>query len=131
MRQVAFILFGTLVLGAEAQQKPDAPLPDQVQFNRDIRPILSENCVRCHGPNAKDRKGGLRLDTKEGAFAESESGKLALVPGSLEKSELWRRVSTSDAEEKMPPRKSGKKLTSREAALLKRWIEQGARPRAT
>jgi hypothetical protein len=125
MKFLAFLLFGSLFLGAQAQEK-DAPLPERVQFNRDIRPILSDNCMKCHGPNAQARKGNLRLDSRESAFAPAESGKTAVVPGDLHKSELWSRISTNDPEEKMPPRKSGKKLTPREVALLKRWIEQGA-----
>src|SRR5207253_1918352 len=113
-----------LCLGAGPEDEPR--LPDQVQFNRDIRPILSENCVKCHGPHAPSRKGNLRLDNRDSAFAPAEAGKTALVPGDLKKSELWSRVSTADPDDKMPPRKSGKKLTPREVALLKRWIEQGA-----
>jgi hypothetical protein len=116
-----------LVLGVQAQEKiRSAPLPERVQFNRDIRPILAENCLKCHGSDAKNRKGNLRLDTKEGAFAELEPGRHAIVPGDLRKSELWNRISTTDSDEKMPPAKSGKKLSSREIEILKRWIEQGA-----
>jgi hypothetical protein len=114
-----------LLVGAQAQEnKSLVAIPERIQFNRDIRPILSENCVKCHGPGSK--KGNLRLDLRDSAFGPAESGKIALVPGDLAKSELWVRVSTSDLEDKMPPRKSGKKLTPREVALLKRWIEQGA-----
>jgi hypothetical protein len=114
-----------LLVGVEGQEnKSLVQIPDRVQFNRDIRPILSENCVKCHGPGV--RKGNLRLDLRDSAFAPAESGKTALVPGDLAKSELWQRVSTKEAEDLMPPRKSGKKLTPREVALLRRWIEQGA-----
>ncbi|MBI3854160.1 MAG: PSD1 domain-containing protein [Planctomycetes bacterium] len=116
-----------LLVGADAQDsKSLVQIPERIQFNRDIRPLLSENCVKCHGPNSNDRKGKLRLDNRDSAFAPAESGKTALVPGDLKKSELWLRISTSDPEDKMPPRKSGKKLGPREIALLKRWIEQGA-----
>src|SRR5262245_11334616 len=116
-----------LLVGVDAQEnKSLVQIPERVQFNRDIRPILSENCVKCHGPNAQDRKGNLRLDIRDSAFAPAESGKIALVPGDLKKSELWNRISTSDLDDKMPPRKSGKKLTPREVALVRRWIEQGA-----
>jgi hypothetical protein len=126
MRFLAILLFTSLLIaGAEAQEK-DAPLPEHVQFNRDIRPILSDNCMKCHGPNAQARKGNLRLDAQGSVFAPAESGKTAVIAGDLQRSELWRRVSTNDLEEKMPPRKSGKKLTSREIALVRRWIEQGA-----
>jgi len=116
------------ILPARAEQAANvgAPLPDRVQFNRDIRPILSENCYKCHGPDPKARKADLRLDTKEGAFAEIEKGKFAIVPGKAAQSELARRIASRDAEEKMPPAKSGKKLSPREIELLKRWIDQGS-----
>jgi hypothetical protein len=114
-----------LLVGAQAQDsKSLVAIPERVQFNRDIRPILSENCVKCHGPGTK--KGNLRLDLRDSAFGPAESGKIALVPGDLARSELWNRISTSEVEDKMPPRKSGKKLQPREVALIKRWIEQGA-----
>jgi hypothetical protein len=124
------IIAAAFLLGAaapdEQEQKSLVPIPERIQFNRDIRPILSEHCVKCHGPSAQARKGKLRLDQKESAFGPAESGKIAVVPGDLQKSELWARVSTTEAEDKMPPRKSGKKLAPRDVALLKRWIEQGA-----
>jgi len=122
----ASFLFGAVAAEDEQESKSLVPIPERIQFNRDIRPILSENCVKCHGPAAQARKGNLRLDQKESAFAPAESGKIALVPGDLKKSELWVRIATNDAEDKMPPRKSGKKLSTRDVALLKRWIEQGA-----
>jgi hypothetical protein len=99
---------------------------DRVQFNRDVRPILSDACMACHGPDLKARKADLRLDRKEGLFGEYEKGKSAVVPGSLDKSELWKRVSTSDSSDVMPPKKSGKKLKPGQIDILRRWIEQGA-----
>ncbi len=121
----AFLLLAVpaLFAPAEAQQ---APLPDKVEFNRDIRPILSENCAKCHGPDPKTRQGDVRLDTREGAFKEIEKGKAALVAGKPEQSELWKRITSTDRDEKMPPAKTGKKLSKREIDLLRRWIEQGA-----
>ncbi|RPH35601.1 MAG: hypothetical protein EHM91_17005, partial [Planctomycetota bacterium] len=114
-----------LLVGVQAQDsKSLVAIPERVVFNRDIRPILSDNCVQCHGPGT--RKGNLRLDLRDSAFGPAESGKIALVPGDLEKSELWQRISTTETGDKMPPRKSGKKLTPREVAVIKRWIEQGA-----
>jgi len=113
--------------GAEAQQTPkSAALPERVQFNRDVRPILSENCLKCHGPDARARKADLRLDTKDGTFGALEEGRFAVVPGNLEKSELWKRITTTDSDDKMPPAKSGKKLTKQQVEVLRRWIEQGA-----
>src|SRR4029078_11303269 len=82
-----------LLVGHDVQDsKSLLQIPDRVQFNRDIRPILSENCVKCHGPGA--RKATLRLDLRDSAYAPAESGKTALVPGDLAKSELWQRIST-------------------------------------
>src|SRR5687767_2079240 len=121
----SFIAAVLLLVGAHAQDnKSVVAIPERVQFNRDIRPILSDNCVQCHGPGS--RKSNLRLDLRDSAFGPAESGKIALVPGDLEKSELWQRISTKETGDKMPPRKSGKKLLPREVALIKRWIEQGA-----
>src|SRR5204863_847390 len=107
-------------------EKTEAPVPAEIKFNRDVRPILSENCFNCHGPDKAARKGKLRLDNSEGATAEIE-GSHAVVPGNLEKSELVKRVSTKDPEEVMPPPKSEKKLSARQVAILKKWIEQGAK----
>ena len=102
------------------------PLPAQVQFNHDIRPILSENCFSCHGPDRAARKGKLRLDTAEGATEDIE-GKSAIVPGNPEKGELYKRVTSTDYDEHMPPAKSERKLSERQIGLLKKWIEQGAK----
>ncbi len=99
-----------------------------VDFNRDIRPILSNNCFFCHGPDEKERKGGgdgLRLDTTTGAFADL-GGHAAVVKGKPEESELIKRVAETDPDLMMPPPKSGKKLTAREVELLKLWVKQGA-----
>jgi hypothetical protein len=96
-----------------------------VDFNRDVLPILSENCFKCHGPDAKARKAGLRLDTREGAFA-ARDGEPAIVPKNSAKSELIRRVSSTDAEYMMPPPGSNKKLTQKQIETLKRWVDEGA-----
>jgi len=100
-------------------------LPARVQFNRHIRPILSENCFKCHGPDKNNRKAKLRLDTEEGAFADLDGYK-AIVRGKPEMSELYLRLTTTDKTDIMPPRKTNKVLTKHEIALIKRWIEQGA-----
>jgi hypothetical protein len=97
-----------------------------VQFNRDIRPILSDTCFQCHGPGEKDREGDLRLDLRDAAMKPAESGKSAIVPGHSGKSELIARILTEDASDRMPPEKTGKKLTSEQKDLLKRWIDEGA-----
>jgi hypothetical protein len=98
----------------------------EVAFNRDIRPILSEQCFSCHGFDAKHRKAGLRLDTREGALADHE-GTRAIVPGDPAKSELWQRLLTKDPEDVMPPPDAHKPtLTAAQLAKIKKWIEDGA-----
>ncbi|MGL4461522.1 MAG: PSD1 and planctomycete cytochrome C domain-containing protein [Planctomycetia bacterium] len=98
---------------------------DAIEFNRDVRPILSENCFACHGFDAKKRQSDLRLDVADGAYAARPDGPAA-TPGDPEKSSLWRRVVAADAEVVMPPPDSHKKLTAAQKDVLKRWIEQGA-----
>jgi hypothetical protein len=102
------------------------PLPRTIEFNRDIRPILSDTCFNCHGPDKANRKAKLRLDTEEGAH-EDHKGTRAVVPGNTDKSELLRRIATEDESERMPPAKSGRRLTPHQVALVRRWIEQGAK----
>src|SRR5258705_5517527 len=106
---------------------PDARAAARVDFSRDIQPILSDNCYACHGPDAKQRKAKLRLDTKEGTFAEMRSGGFAIVPGKSAESELIKRVMADDPTEIMPPRKTGKHLTPQQIDVLKQWIDQGAK----
>jgi hypothetical protein len=108
-----------------ADDKPASQAP--VDFNRDVRPILSENCFRCHGPDEGERKARLRLDTREGALKELRSGGHAVVPGHAAKSALVERVTTADLKERMPPLTSKKHLTAQQIDLLKRWIDQGAK----
>ena len=95
--------------------------PAKVEFNRDVRPILSDNCFLCHGPDKNRRKADLRLDVRADAIKAE-----ALVPGKPEESALVERILSDDADELMPPPKSNKKLTSRQKEILKRWVEQGA-----
>src|SRR5205085_1636230 len=97
-----------------------------VDFNRDVRPILAANCVRCHGHDDKARKAGLRLDTRAGAIRELKSGSRAVVPGRPDRSELYQRITSQVESERMPPARTGKRLSANDAAVLKRWIEQGA-----
>ena len=105
---------------------PLAAVAANVDFAREIRPLLSENCFACHGPDSNKRKAGLRLDQKESAFGKAESGEVAIVPGDLEKSELMRRVVSADGDEMMPPPKEHKKLKPEQVELLRRWIKEGA-----
>ena len=97
-----------------------------VDFAREVRPILSENCFACHGPDAAKRKAELRLDTKDGAFGKGESGEVVIVPGKPERSEIIRRILSTDPDEVMPPGKEHKKLKPAQVALLKQWIAEGA-----
>jgi hypothetical protein len=103
-----------------------------IDYNREIRPILSSHCFQCHGPDARKRKGlgkPLRLDTAEGAYTDL-GGYAAIVRGNAEESEMIRRIASDDADEVMPPRSTGKRMSAREVELLRRWVRQGA-PYAT
>jgi len=106
---------------AKSETKP-APL----DYNRDIRPILSNNCFKCHGPDAAERKGGVRLDERDAALKPGESGDIPLVPGKTETSALVSRIFAEDEDARMPPADSGKKLTAAQRELLKRWVAEGA-----
>ncbi|MEM9157953.1 MAG: DUF1549 domain-containing protein, partial [Verrucomicrobiota bacterium] len=105
---------------------------EEIDFNRDIRPILSENCFLCHGPDDQDRKGGrrgsggLRLDTFEGATMDLD-GYAALVPGEPDESELLFLIATEFEDERMPPAKHGESLSKAEIALIRQWIEEGGK----
>lgn len=98
----------------------------RVDFNRDVRPVLSDNCFACHGPDSQKVKGGLRLDVRDKAVAPAKSGKSALVPGKPEESELVRRLDTADADDRMPPADSHKTITPAQREMLVRWIREGA-----
>ena len=106
-----------------AQAVADEP---KLDFNRQIRPILSDACFKCHGFDDKTRMADLRLDTLEGATAKLESGAVAVVPGKMAESELVRRITSTDDAERMPPEGSGKTLSPAQIELLKKWVEQGA-----
>lgn len=112
--------FGALEPVSEAEAADPS-----IQFNRDIRPILTDSCVSCHGFDGADRKANLRLDTYEGATAVLD-GRQAIKPGDLNASELWRRVNSTDPKIVMPPPEVPKKLTAEQIALLGRWIQEGA-----
>jgi hypothetical protein len=102
---------------------------DQVSYNFHIRPILSDKCFACHGPDANKREADLRLDTEEGAFKglKESPGMFALVAGKPEQSAVYHRIVSEDPGELMPPPESNLKLTPEEIELLKKWIEQGAK----
>ncbi len=111
-------LSAVVVIGvSRVASAADAPL----EYNRDIRPILAENCFACHGPDSASRKGELRLDKREAVIE-----KKAVVPGKVGESELVKRILSLDADEVMPPVATKKKLTTEQKDILKRWVEQGA-----
>ncbi len=99
---------------------------DQIDFNRDIRPILSAACYSCHGPDDESREADLRLDTHDGALVDLD-GHAAIVPGKPDESEVMRRILTEDPDERMPPAEGHEPLSEQEVDLLRRWIDQGAR----
>src|SRR3989441_11609068 len=100
---------------------------EPVQFNRDIRPILSERCFTCHGPDKANRKTNMHFDTDEGALTPLASGGFAIVRGNLSKSVMYQRISSDNEAFRMPPAYFGlPKLPDREIELIRRWIEQGA-----
>ncbi|MGE0758757.1 MAG: DUF1549 domain-containing protein, partial [Pirellulaceae bacterium] len=108
--------------GAGAQEPPTGAGPD---FAREIRPILSEHCFRCHGPDESHREGSLRLDVEADAKRVVD-GSAAIVPGDLERSQLWQRVRATDLDLRMPPPEAGRALNDDELARLANWIRRGA-----
>lgn len=103
----------------------EAPVPERVEFNRDVRPILSDHCFQCHGPDHNKREADLRLDDGSALGNASERSGV-VIPHDPEKSELFRRITAANPEERMPPAALGKSLSPRDVAIIKRWIEQGA-----
>ena len=115
-------LWLTAVLSASGpvrEQQQTAP----ISFNRDIRPILSNNCFACHGPDEKARETTFHFDTREGAFLEPG----IIEPGNAAKSVLVKRITSTDPDERMPPPDSGHQLTEGQIGLLRRWIDEGAK----
>ena len=102
-----------------------AQTPPAADFQREIRPVLSDNCFQCHGPDSAARQAGLRLDRKEAALEKRPNG-APIVPGKAADSLLYQRISDPDAGSRMPPPESHKRLSAAQIALLKRWIDGGA-----
>lgn len=98
----------------------------QVRFNRDIRPIMSDTCFHCHGPDKNARKAGLRMDLREEALKPAESGEIPIVPGKPDKSSIIQRIFTEDKDDLMPPEKAHKELTAAQKDLFRRWVAEGA-----
>ena len=110
----------------DAAEPGRSPVQKRIDFTKDVRPILADKCFQCHGPDAKQRKGKLRLDNRRDATEPAASGSQALVPGKLGESELYHRIVAEDPEERMPPASSKKSLSPDEINRLKAWIAQGA-----
>jgi mono/diheme cytochrome c family protein len=116
-------LFSALALPSELMSAPAI-----VEFNRDIRPIFSDKCFTCHGPDKANRVTELRFDTEAGAKITLGEGRQSIVAGDPDKSELFRRIASSDEAVRMPPAAMGHaKLSEVEIDLIRRWIEQGAK----
>ena len=123
LRLLAFPILTLVILGAG----PDSGFSDDaLRYNRDVLPILADHCFACHGFDNAKRAAGLRLDQRSGSVQRLESGARAIVPGDLAQSELWRRVTSEDLTNQMPPRETGHALSPAEKKTLRRWIEQGA-----
>src|SRR5437016_29509 len=128
-RLYATILLSFLLLAycsRPAQAQPVTATSPKIDFNREIRPILTENCFKCHGPDPGARKAGLRFDVRAEALKPVKSGAVPIVPGAPEKSAMVARITASDSQKRMPPAQTGKKLSSTQIESLRHWIAAGA-----
>src|SRR5579862_5932213 len=128
------IIFGAIIITSSCLHNDknvhDETLPDKVSFNFDIRPILSDKCFKCHGPDANHREAHLRLDIADSAYAalKETKGAYAIVPGKPSQSELLKRINSSDITFMMPPPDAHLgMLNEYEKKLFEKWIEQGAK----
>jgi len=120
-------LLALLLLAPAGTSRSESPKSvPHVNYLREVRPILAQHCFQCHGPDEAARKGKLRLDLKSDALAERKSGH-AIAPGDLDGSLVWQRISTDNADERMPPAGDVLPLTKPHIATIKAWIEQGAK----
>ncbi|MCH7945342.1 MAG: hypothetical protein IIC73_04915, partial [Armatimonadetes bacterium] len=119
-------MLGIATDGTALPKEPAEPPERKIDFNRDVRPILSEHCFRCHGPDEGARQTGLRLDSFEGATAD-RGGYQVIVPGAADESLVWMRVSAESDEMRMPPYWSGvAPLNKAEQETIRLWIDSGA-----
>jgi len=129
IRYFLLILTGWAAWGCQHRGSQRADSTAEVDYNYHIRPILSDKCFKCHGPDANTREAGLRLDTPEGAYAalkDNPHGR-ALVPGNPAASEIYLRITAKDISQRMPPAEANLTLTEEEITLIKKWIEQGGK----
>ncbi|MEE3284707.1 MAG: DUF1549 domain-containing protein, partial [Planctomycetota bacterium] len=122
--QITSLVAMTVLTASSATAAP--PTASPVDFNRDIRSILSLHCLKCHGRDQENRQAGLRLDLRDSSTATLESGRIAIVPGQPAKSTLVDRITSRDADLRMPPADEGNPLSSQQIATLSAWIGQGA-----
>jgi hypothetical protein len=129
MRILKSIIYGAFVFIILSCNRGEKSVADEIDYNFQIRPILSDKCYKCHGPDANTREAGLRLDTPEGAYAALKDNPhaKALVPGSPETSEIYLRLISKDPGLKMPPKEANLDLNNEEIELIKKWIEQGGK----
>jgi hypothetical protein len=129
LRALSLFFLPSLAIGClVAWQAPVIQAADKAataNFSRDVLPILSDNCFTCHGPDESKRKAHLRLDTKEGVFAD-RGGYRVVVPGKSTESMLYQKISAADETMRMPPSFSGRTLTPAQIETIKRWIDEGA-----
>lgn len=118
------VVFAVLTVGSVPSLRA---ADEEVDYNRDIRPLLSNTCYQCHGPDDKTREAGLRLDERDAALAQLDSDGFAIVPGKKEASLLYQRITEKDPSLRMPPAESGKELSKKDIELIGRWIDQGAK----
>ena len=122
MARFKYILPLLIAVMANSQARADLP-----SFSRDIRPLLSDRCLSCHGPDDKGRKGGLRLDLPEAAIAGGKSGEAGITPGNVSESEILKRMRSTDPDEIMPPPSVKKALSPEQIKLFEDWIAAGAK----
>ncbi|MEM1360047.1 MAG: DUF1549 domain-containing protein, partial [Bacteroidota bacterium] len=125
---ISLIFLALFVACAQETEDIAQTIPDRPDFIFDVKPLLSDRCFACHGPDEEKQKAGLALHTAEHAYAElkDKPGKFAIIPGNPEKSEIYRRIISTNPEQVMPPPESHLNVAPHEAELLRRWIEQGA-----
>ena len=131
MRILTFILllfmYGcSLTVPKEVEVKYDE-IPEKVDFNYHVKPILSDRCYSCHGPDEKSRRAGLRLDQEKTAFMKLSSGRTAIDPGNISGSEMAHRILSDDPDEVMPPPNAGDKLNPEQINTIKQWISEGGK----
>ncbi len=130
-KKICLLVFVLMVAGCNVDLPQDVAeayqgLPDKVSFNMDVKPIISDKCYHCHGPDVNTRGAELRLDEKDGLYSKSANGNFPFVPKNLNKSEAIHRILSDDPEYMMPPPKSNRELNNSEKATLVKWVEQGA-----